>query len=216
MRRRVSKIVAASLLIAGAGSAMARDDGLHRPGPSALASPDLSDAQKIQNALSAGPKFITDHAAVMDWPSPQDKEHKMRVLREGSNGWTCMPDRPAPRHNPMCGDQTTMKWMTAMMEGKKPNLDRIGISYMLQGEAGADVQDISAKTPPPGKDWYYVGPHVMLVLPDNDKDALKYIGQDTSSGMPYVRGPGSPSPLLIIPVANSDEEIVVRRAPASK
>jgi len=74
------------------------------------------------------------------------------------------------------------------MAGKKPNIDRIGISYMLRGEAGADVQDLNAKTPPEGKDWYYAGPHVMLVLPDSDKDALKDVGQDTSSGAPYVRG----------------------------
>jgi hypothetical protein len=48
---------------------------------------------------------------------------------------------------------------------------------MLQGEAGSDVQDINAKTPPPGQDWYYAGPHVMLVLPDGDRDALKDVGQ---------------------------------------
>jgi hypothetical protein len=78
------------------------------------------------------------------------------------------------------------------------------------------VQDINAKTPPPGKDWYYVGPHVMLVLPDGDKNALKDIGQDTSSGFPYVRGPDSLSPLLIIPVAKPDEEIIIRKAAASK
>jgi hypothetical protein len=77
-----------------------------------------------------------------------------------------------------------MKWMMAMRTGKKPNIDRIGISYMLQGEPGADVQDLNAKTPPAGKDWYYVGPHIMLVLPDGDKDALRDVGQDTSSGAP--------------------------------
>ena len=152
---------------------------------------------------------------VMDWPSAEDKE--MRVLREGSNGWTCMPDRPgSPRPNPMCGDQTMMKWMIAMRAGKGPNIDRVGISYMLQGEAGSDVQDLNAKTPPPGKDWYYAGPHIMLVLPDGDKDALKDVGQDTSSGAPYVRGPSSPSPLLVIPVAKADEEIIIRKATASK
>jgi hypothetical protein len=193
----------------------AQDAGVPQPISSSLKSSDRSDAWKIENALSAGPKFITDHATVMDWPSAPDKE--MRVLREGSNGWTCMPGPPGtPRYSPMCADQTMMKWMIAMRAGKKTNIDRIGISYMLQGEAGSDVQDINAKTPPPGKDWYYVGPHVMLVLPDGDKNALKDIGQDTSSGFPYVRGPDSLSPLLIIPVAKPDEEIIIRKAAASK
>jgi hypothetical protein len=86
-----------------------------------------------------------------------------------------------------------MKWMMAMRAGKRPNIDRVGISYMLQGEAGSDVQDLNAKTPPPGKDWYYAGPHIMLVLPDGDKAALKDVGQDTSSGAPYVRGLVSPA-----------------------
>jgi hypothetical protein len=40
-------------------------------------------------------------------------------------------------------------------------------------------KDINAKKPPPGQDWYYAGPHVMLVLPDGDRDALKDVGQQT-------------------------------------
>jgi hypothetical protein len=213
MYYRVPRIVAVSLLIASANSAIAQE--ATRPTSTLLTSPDRSDAWKIENALSAGPKFITDHATVMDWPSAPDKE--MRVLRKGSNGWTCMPGPSGtPRPSPMCNDQTMMKWMMAVMAGKKPDIDRVGISYMLQGEAGSDVQDINAKTPPPGKDWYYAGPHVMLALPDGDKDALKDVGQDTSSGLPYVRGPNSLSPLLVIPVARSDEEIIVRKTAPSK
>jgi hypothetical protein len=138
--------------------------------PPSLASSDGPDARKIANALSAGPKYVTEHATVMDWPSPQDKEQKMRVLREGSNGWSCMPDPPGlPRHSPICADQTTMKWMMAIMAGKKTDIDRVGVSYMLQGEAGSDVQSMTAKT-------------------------------------------NSISPLFVIPVAKSDEKIIIRKA----
>jgi hypothetical protein len=59
-------------------------------------------------------------------------------------------------------------------------------------------------------------PSYVLALPDGDKDALKDVGQDTSSGLPYVRGPNSPYPLLVIPVARSDEEIITRKATAAK
>ena len=62
-----------------------------------------------------------------------------------------------------------MEWIEVTLAGRRPNIGRVGASYMLQGEAGADQNDLSVKTPPKGKDWYYVGPHVMLVLPDNDK-----------------------------------------------
>ena len=66
--------------------AAAQEDPYPAPSLTSLTSSDRPDAWKIKNALSAGPKLITDHATVMDWPSAQDKEDKMRVLREGSHG----------------------------------------------------------------------------------------------------------------------------------
>src|SRR5437879_11404516 len=119
MNCRVLEIVAISLLIANANSVLAQEDAFPRHTPPSLPSSDRPDAWKIENALSAGPKFMADHAAVMDWASAQDQELKMRVLREGSNGWTCLPegdglvdhgdrlvfDHAEPRHNPICADQ---------------------------------------------------------------------------------------------------------------
>ncbi len=65
-----------------------------------------SDEWKIKNALSAGPPFVTNKAAVVD----MDAKMNMRTLRAGTNGWTCMPDIPnRPQHDPMCADETTMK-----------------------------------------------------------------------------------------------------------
>ena len=49
-----------------------------------------------------------------------------------------------------------------------------------------------------------------------DPQSSTDVGQDTSSGAPYVRGPSSPSPLLVIHVAKSDEEIIIRKAATSK
>src|SRR4029077_14992310 len=94
-------------------------------------------AWKIENALSAGPKVIADRATVMDWPAAPGQ--KMRVLREGTNGWMCMPGRPwEPRPDPMCVDEAMMKWIMAKQAHREPNIDRIGLAYMLQGEARAD------------------------------------------------------------------------------
>jgi hypothetical protein len=43
-----------------------------------------SDEWKIVNALSAGPASITEHAAVIDWPTnPNDEMSHGRVLRPG-------------------------------------------------------------------------------------------------------------------------------------
>jgi hypothetical protein len=44
-------------------------------------------AEKIKSAMAAGPAAITSAATVMDVPS-------MKVLKQGTNGWTCVPDGP--------------------------------------------------------------------------------------------------------------------------
>src|SRR5271167_4389498 len=120
-----------------------------------------SDEWKIANALSAGPASVTEHAAVMDWPAnPKDGMSHGRVLRHGGNGWTCMPDVPGrPQHDPMCVDETMMKWLMATLAGKKPDIDRVGLSYMLMGEARQGQGATPARDPSQVKEWFYVGPH---------------------------------------------------------
>src|SRR5690242_18538567 len=44
--------------------------------------PNMSDAEKIALAMSAGPAEIAKNATVIDMKS-------MKQLREGSNGWVC-------------------------------------------------------------------------------------------------------------------------------
>jgi len=71
---------------------------------------------------------------VIDWSSdPKDGMARGRQLRQGTNGWTCMPDVPGrPRHKPMCVDETMMKWLIATLD--KRDVHRVGLSYMLMGE----------------------------------------------------------------------------------
>ncbi len=182
--------------------------------PGTLTTSQHSDDWKIRNALSAAPGTIAQKATVMDWPADPKSNSKGRVLRQGSNGWTCMPDEPGkPQHNPMCVDETMMKWIMASIAGKKPDLDRVGLSYMLLGEVGADIGDLTATKPPPGKDWYYAGPHVMMVLPDAASAALRDLNRDPSTNGPYVRWlryPGA-TPLLVVPVAAAGERVEVKR-----
>src|SRR5437773_1039686 len=59
--------------------------------------PPTTDAEKIRSAMSAGPAVIAKDATIMDMPS-------MKVLRKGTNGWTCIPDGPSPGVDPMCLD----------------------------------------------------------------------------------------------------------------
>jgi len=171
-----------------------------------------SDEWKIANALSAGPETITEHATVVDWPANmQEGMAHGRVLRQGNNGWTCMPDIPGrPQHDPMCVDETMMQWVMATLEGKKPNITRVGLSYMLMGEARQGQGAAPAKDPSQVKEWFYTGPHVMMVLPDSAREGLSGINQDLSNNLPYTTFLSSSpdaTPLWIVPVARSGHRI---------
>jgi hypothetical protein len=110
----------------------------------------------------------------------------------------------------MCADETMMKWMAATLAGEKPNIDRVGLAYMLMGEARQGQTAAPAKEPTQVKEWFYIGPHVMVVLPDSATEALRGINQDLSSNEPYVtliNSAAGSTPLWVIPVAKSGERI---------
>lgn len=159
--------------------------------------------EKIADALTAAPDYISATATIVD--------RDMRtVLRSGAPEWTCMPSAPGvPWPNPMCADPTTMRWFGEVAQGKTPTIDRIGISYMLMGETGADFDHPEIGTPPEGKDWYRAGPHVMFVFPQSAGDLTKGIGNDTSTGLPYIRPFGGAQPLLVVPVTRPGEAVVL-------
>jgi hypothetical protein len=149
---------------------------------------------------------------VIDWPAnPNDEMSHGRVLRQGSNGWTCMPDvRGRPQHNPMCVDETMMKWFTATLAGKKPDIDRVRLSYMLMGDVRQGQGASPAKDPNQVKEWFYIGPHIMVVLPVSATDALQGINQDLSHNQPYttrLSAADVATPLWVIPVAKGGDRI---------
>ena len=157
--------------------------------------------QKIADALRAAPAYITETATVVDWDLTT-------VLRAGSSDWTCVPTFPGkPASAPMCADQTTMQWFKEVSAGTSPTIDRIGISYMLMGEVGADFDHPEATQPPEGKDWYHAGPHVMCVFPSGTGHILQDLGTNTDSGLPYARPMPGAEPLLVVPVAKPGEQI---------
>jgi hypothetical protein len=85
-----------------------------------------------------------------------------------------MPDiHGRPQHDPMCVDETMMKWFMGTLAGKKPDIDRAGLSNMLMGEVRQGQGATPAKDPSQIKEWFYIGPHIMVALPDSAKDALR-------------------------------------------
>src|SRR5258706_3227133 len=86
---------------------------------------------KIARAISAGPADIATSAKIID----KDAHGNIVVLREGSNGFTCMPGNPkAVGDPPMCADATAMQWFADFSAHKaKPSNTQPGIVDMVAG-----------------------------------------------------------------------------------
>jgi hypothetical protein len=178
-----SIILASALAIAASGSSAAA------PGP--------SGAQLIASAASAAPAAIGRNATVV----ATDGAGRMRTIRAGTNGWTCMPDDPGtPGHDPMCVDRNGMAWAAAMLGHRQPPPGRPGLAYMLQGGVDASNTDPYAGHPGRGAGWVRTGPHIMIL------DAAAAVasgypgGPHPDTSKPYVMFGGTPYAHIMMPV----------------
>lgn len=155
------------------------------------------DAELIRNAVSAAPKAVGEKAAVV----AIDERGQFRALREGRNGFTCIPDNPlSPGNDPMCVDANGLEWVKAWVERRPPPEGRIGFGYMLQGGSDASNTDPHASQPAAGQKWLETGPHVMIL---NAGDRLSgYPTQHGDAHSPYVMWSGTPYAHVMIPVAD--------------
>ena len=161
-----------------------------------------TDTDKIASAMRAGPAFITENATVLDWPPKPGEEY--RVIRKGSNEWTCLPAIPGYPHDasdsafkrePGCYDPIFLEWMQDSLAGRTPHIRRIGISYMYLGLWK------------PAKDGheFHVGPHLMVVGPNQEE--FQGFNRDATNGMPYVTHlPNRTELFLVMPIRQWDEQ----------
>jgi hypothetical protein len=68
--------------------------------------------------------------------------------------------------------------------------DRVGISYLLQGEPNSSNTDPFDTKQDPGEVWGQAGAHLMIVLPD--PKLLEGISEDPNNGGPYVMWRNTP------------------------
>ncbi|OOZ39855.1 hypothetical protein BOW53_09975 [Solemya pervernicosa gill symbiont] len=147
---------------------------------------------KVTRAESAAHPGVSHHAAVMDVDG--------KSLKNGSNGWTCMPGIAPGDNHPMCNDTVWSRLMQAAANGTDFQTDRIGISYMLQGDAHVSNSDPAATDPKNGDIWVQEGPHIMVVAP---KSAMKGISDDPYNGGPYVMWKDTPYAHIMIPIRDT-------------
>jgi hypothetical protein len=145
---------------------------------------DDSTLVKIARAMSAGPTEVAKAARIVD----TDAQGKMVVLREGNNGFTCMPGNlKVVGEPPMCVDAASMQWFAdAKAHKPKPTNTVPGITYMLAGASQRSDSDPNDTTSVP----IDVGPHWMIMWPFDPKTTgLPTTHKPTGA---YIMWAGSP------------------------
>ena len=161
--------------------------------PLACLADETSDA--LADALSAAWPGMAKNATVVDWEG--------NVLKEGSNGYTCLPSPPMlTGSSPMCMDSEWMKWADAWQNKKEFAAESLGISYMLAGDEGASNIDPYAEGPTEDNEWIEEGAHLMIIAPAKLLDAFP---TDPENGGPYVMWKGTPYAHLMVSVGPRDE-----------
>lgn len=148
-------------------------------------------AQRIADAMAAAPASIARDATIKDWPSAPGGD--LVVLRQGTNGWVCLPTPPSSSRllrDPMCIDGEWQRWLSAYLRKEAPRLTGVGYSYMLASDAEGSNTDPFATQATPDNHWHKVGPHVMVVYPD--ARMYEALSTDPASGGPYVMWKGTP------------------------
>jgi hypothetical protein len=149
--------------------------------------------QLIDSAESAAPASISANATIMNW--------NLEVVREGSNDWTCLPDRDTPGIDPWCVNEPSLNLLRAYVSKQEPTYTQFGVAYMLQGDTPVSNSDPYAAEQTGPEDWVTdLGPHLMLLLPD--QSLLKAFPTDHLSGGPWVMWPDTPYAHLMVPLEN--------------
>lgn len=158
-------------------------------------SPAVQDP--VAFAMSAAPAGVSRDATIMDF----DDSGELVEIRAGTNGWWCLPDEnpAAPGAAPICVDDAWQDFFAAYMAGEAPEIEHMGVSYMLAGGAAASNTDPFATGPAEGEDWLNDGPHLMIVVPD--PALLDGFPTEHRADGPYVMWAGTPYAHLMVPVS---------------
>lgn len=190
----MSAIAALSLVYSQAALA----DDMTMPGVGEKsATISAADKEMIRSAMSAAPMKVSAGATLV----AMDANGKMRTLREGGNGFTCMSDNPAtPGPDPMCTDKAAWEWAGAWIGHKPPASGKVGFMYMLAGGTDASNTDPYATKPGASNHWVKTGPHVMIVGAEASFYDMYPKSADPDTAVPYVMWAGTPYQHLMIPI----------------
>lgn len=157
-----------------------------------IAGPATAQQAKIASAVQAAPSSLASEATVRDWDGT--------VIREGSNGWTCLPDRAdTPGDDPWCVNAPWLGFIEALVSKRQPAYDQVGIAYMLRGDTPVSNSDPYATAKTHDADWVAgLGAHLMILVPD--RDSFSSLPTDPRNGGPWIMWPDTPYAHIMIPI----------------
>ncbi len=153
-----------------------------------------SDVELIADAESAAPESVTKNATI--------KTSDGRVLRQGSNSWTCYPGSGAI--GPMCNQSQWDELLAAVMTKAPIDIQEFSLSYMMAGEGeaiGVSNVDPFAAEPTDQNQWVKEGPHLMILVPD--PAALEGLSTDPEDPV-YVMWKDTPYAHIMVKVAGRE------------
>jgi len=159
-----------------------------------VAQAEKSKAELIAEAESAAPEAVTKDATI--------KTSDGKVLRQGTNGWTCYPGSAAI--GPMCNRAQWDALLAALGKREPIKIKEFSVSYMLAGEGeaiGVSNSDPFATQATHAHDWVKEGPHLMILVPD---PALLE-GVSTNPEDPvYVMWKGTPYAHIMVKISKEE------------
>jgi hypothetical protein len=163
------------------------------------AAPSWNREAEVRRALSAAPPAIAARATV----KRKDKHGHWVVLRQGDNGWTCIPrSNGDPEPLPACFDANGMAFIRTFATGRSPDPTQPGLSYMLRGgSAWSNIDPRASRLPPGRNDYIRIPPHIMIL--DSrlaNESGLPLHQTDPDTHRPFVMFGGTKQAILIIPV----------------
>lgn len=143
-----------------------------------IGAPGESKEAQIARALAAGPEHVTHFARI----EGSDARGNRVVLREGNNGFLCLPGNPQVVGRPAsCSNAAAQQWSADLAAGKPaPTNTEAGFIFM---QAGATTRNASGDVVDTGPQWLIIWPF------DPATTGLSATEKDTGA---YILWPGTP------------------------
>lgn len=192
-RLSVTVFIGILLLLIGALSS-AQDDPSGGTGDRGGLFPKLSKAEQIRLAMSAAPESIARNATVM----AIDPGGQLVLVKEGTNGFTCLPDLPnTPKADPVCADRNAKQFLSSMLNSDpRPANREPGVAYMANGGQHWEKGGRVIMNEEPGATLVDEPPHWMITWPFDPKTSG--LPTNSNTGGVYIMFAGTPYAHLMI------------------